>query len=294
MYIIFDGESVSKAYEELEKKEKEEKEGNGAQAQAQEIFVDESEIVNEIIEESEEQTQIKGQNYNEKEKVKIIKEDPVAYRYYINFLKREKPKITHLSSSFSYLPIFHYIKNSCNKERKEEIIYKNEIYIGKPHGFYSIHFGFLDYRNAVKGFKDSIYFFEDINEYKNGVLNKDNISSYHWVSQEMWDFIHNIKYAAETLGSTLSVAQGSAIVNTNQKYVIMSDAEIETGEFFENLLLQKKFNFKITLLIDYNGWSKQNKTITDINDLKTLLEIYNQPAIIFDTRGFREYLEDKK
>ena len=270
-------------YKKLEKK------GNGARPI--EILVDESELINEVIEESKEQTQIKGQKYNEKEKVKIIKEDPLTYRYYINFLKRERPKITHLSSSFSYLPIFHYIKNSCNKEKKEEIIYKNEIYIGKPHGFYSIHFGFLDYKNAVKGFKDSIYFFEDINDYKNGVLNKDNISSYHWVSNTMWDFIHNIKYASETLGSTLSVAQGSSLIQNNQKYVIMSDAEIEMGEFFENLLLQKKYNFNITLLIDYNGWSKQNKTITDINDLKTLLEIYNQPAIIFDTKNFKEYFE---
>ena len=286
MFIIFDGESVSKAYEELEKKEK-----KGYGAQINEILVDESELINEIIEESQEQTQIKSQKYIEKEKVKIIKEDPLTYRYYINFLKREKPKITHLSSSFSYLPIFYYIKESKNREKEKEIIYKNEIYIGKPHGFYSIYFGFLDFKNAKKGFKNNIYLFKDINGYKNGVLNKDNISSYHWISQEMWDFIHNIKYASETMGSALSVAQGSALIKNNQKYVIMSDAEIEMGEFFENLLLQKKYNFNITLLIDYNGWSKQNKTITDINDLKTLLEIYNQPAIIFDTRGFKEYFE---
>ena len=251
------------------------------------------ECINECIDEYQENTQIKGINYNKNEKIKIIKSDPLAYRYYINFLKKEKPKISHQSSSFSYLPIFKYIYESKNREFENEIIFKNEIYIGKPHGFYSIMFAFLPYKHAKKGFIDTIMsydFIDEKNQIKNGVLKWD-YSYFRYETVELVDFIRNIKYVAETIGSTLSVAQGSALINNNQKYVIMSDAEIEMGEFYENLLMQKKFNFNITLLIDYNGWSKQNQTIIEINDLKEMLEMFKQPAIIFDNRGFREYFE---
>ncbi len=232
------------------------------------------------------------ENKENQEKVKIVKSDPLSYRYYINFLKKEKPKITHLSSSFSYLPIFKYIDLSGDQEKDEDIIYKNEIYIGKPQGFYSFPFGFLNYKNAKASFNNSYIFFDKINDgIYNGVLNEDQLSFIHNINRKMASFIINIKYIAETMGSTLSVAQGTSMIKNNKKYAIISDAEIEMGEFYENLLLQKKYNFNITLLIDYNGWSKQNKTIIEIEDLKRLLEMFNQTAVIFDNRGFKEYFE---
>jgi len=251
-----------------------------------------AEINNEMLEPAEWPEQ-SNQNDKNNKSIKIIKSDPLDYRYYLNFLKKEKPKISHQSSSFSYLPIFKYIYESRNREFKDEIIFKNEIYVGKPHGFYSVIFAFLPYRNAKKEFIDTIKLYDFINEenkIKNGVLKWD-YSRFRYESIELNDFLRNIKYIAETMGSALSVAQGSALINNNQKYVIMSDAEIEIGEFYENLLMQKKFNFNITLLIDYNGWSKQNRTILEINNLKEILEMFKQPAIIFDNRGFREYFE---
>ena len=216
--------------------------------------------------------------------IKIIKDDPLSYRYYINFIKRFKPEISHLSSSFSYLPIFNYINQSKNKEYVEEIIFKNNLYIGKPHGFYSLPFIFSNYKNAIKYFNDFCTYSKN-----NGVLKQSHTNYFERDSSVVFELLNNIRYIAETLGSTLSVAQGEALINNNQKYVIMGDAEIEMGEFYENLLLQKKYNFNITLLIDFNGYSKQNQTIIDIYELKKLLEIYNQSAVIFDTRNFREY-----
>ena len=252
MFIVFDGEQVTEMYKELEDKK----------------------------------------NQENQKKVKIVKSDPLSYRYYINFLKKEKPKITHLSSSFSYLPIFKYISASKNFENEDEIIYKNKIYIGKPQGFYSFPFGFLDYRNAKRSFLNTINFFEKLdNDLINGVLKGDYLYLFRYLHINMHEFLKNIKCIAETMGSTLSVAQGASMIKNNKTYVIMSDAEIEMGEFYENLLLQKKHNFNITLLIDYNGWSKQNKTIIEIEDLKRLLEMFNQSAIIFDNRGFKEYFE---
>lgn len=218
--------------------------------------------------------------------IMINKEDPLTYRYYVNYLKREKPDISHLSSSFSYLPIFKYIYESRNRELNEEIIFKNDLYIGKPHGFYSLAFAFLDYRSAVHSFNSTIHFLNG-----NGVFNEDQMSFFHNISEEMAGVFINIKYISETMGSALSVAQGEALIKDTQKYVLMSDAELEMGEFYENLLMQKKHNFNITLLIDYNGLSKQNTSIMQIYELKELLKMFNQSAIIFDTRGFREYLE---
>jgi hypothetical protein len=234
------------------------------------------------------------------ELIKIIKPDPLDYRFYLNFLKEFNKKyninITHQLSSFTYLPIFKYIYDSQFNEFEEEIIYLNDIYIGKPHGFYSFLFAFQDYSGAKQNFINLDLIFGKINEntingvFTNLVYCNHLINNWFDTSTDIMDtFLSNIKYIAETMGSTLSVAQGASLINDNTKYILMSDAEIETGEFYENLLMQKKYNFDITLLIDYNGVSKQNKTINSIEDLQTLFNLYNQKAIIFDTRDFVEF-----
>ena len=226
---------------------------------------------------SEHQNIIKNKELTESiEKVKIIKTDSSQYQYYIDFIKNKKPKISHLSSSISYLPIFDFIK--------ENNLIKNKFYIGKPHGFYSIVFAFRDKKDYIENyFKYIVHLLNG-----NGVLSKNNILNFFDTKNlNTLDFINNIEYIAETMGSALGVAQGAALINNDPKYVIMSDAEIEMGEFYECLLMQKKFNFNITLLIDYNGTSKQNKTIISIDELRDLLKMFNQSAIIFDNRKLK-------
>ena len=156
-----------------------------------------------------------------------------------------------------------------------------KIVLGKPFGFYAIVYYYRIINDITDNQMKSI--FSLLNQYDfDGVLTfiqHNELKKLNY-GDKFKKFINNIIYIDPTLGSAYTVAQG---IN-DDCYVFIPDSYLQMGEFYEGLVINKlNKNKNITLFIDYNGSTKQNKIVLTIPEIEKLLKLFNQEVHIIDT-----------
>jgi len=180
-------------------------------------------------------------------------------------------EFTHLSSALSVLPLYmHMLKND---------MFEN-VFLGKPFGFQAFLFLCRKINILTENeFKIVLKILKE-NEFS-GVITKNHLQILKKLKNRgsknfdfFKDLLNEIIFMDPTLGSVLSVAQGFAqTINKENINVIIPDSYFYIGEFLEGILINKDLNLNnITLHIDYNKSSKQNKINLSILDIQMLLK----------------------
>jgi len=213
------------------------------------------------------------------------------FHYFMNKFNKYTSNYTHINSAQSILPIYF------------NLFYENKlknIFIGKPFGFQAFLFMLHYYNEANDSNIELILSLLNKNGFTGVITEKilskvinDLEKNYNEETKEIVKIFKEIKYIDSTLGSVLSVAQGfsynSNIENIN---VIIPDSLFLMGEFLENLMLSRNFDFKnITLWIDFNYSTKLNDIKIAPIEIQLLLKNFNYN--LFITKFLKEFNYEK-
>lgn len=121
--------------------------------------------------------------------------------------------------------------------------------------------------------------------FKNFKLNKDIL----WVNGKYWgNSIYytlgiikelkeslsekdDFKFVEKTLGNSIGVAIGLSF--QKPVFVNITDSQCLIGLFWESLLMLKKFNAKVHILIDFNDFTRSNKNNLKVQELYDIIKV---------------------
>jgi len=216
------------------------------------------------------------------------------FHYFINKFNKYISNYTHINSAQSILPIYF------------NLFYENKlknIFLGKPFGFqaflFMIHYYFEINDSNMELILSSLNENNFTGVITEKILSKvinDLEKNYNEEIKEIVKIFKEIKYIDSTLGSVLSVAQGfsynSDIKDIENINVIIPDSLFLMGEFLENLMLSRYFDFKnITLWIDFNYSTKLNDIKIASEEIQLLLKNFNYN--LFITKFLKEFNYEK-
>jgi len=165
-----------------------------------------------------------------------------------------KSKASHLGSSLSAIEILAAIYSVINIEKiKQKSSTRDKVILSKGH--------------AAAALYSTLYHF--------GLLNEDEISSYHQSGSLLQGHVsHGVRFVEHStgaLGHGPSVGVGHALAqkiseSSSVTYVVCGDGEIQEGSIWEALMYASTMNLgNLILLIDNNGISSITNTNSVIN-----------------------------